>query len=59
MVDADKKDYSRVVKIAKTAGADCVSSNELLANSKVLAIQHDSHTYWLRMTRTGKLILTK
>ncbi len=36
-----------------------MTSNELLAGRKELAIEHSGEEYRLRLTRKGKLILTK
>jgi len=37
----------------------CVSSAELLGDSRELRIDHQGEQYLLRLTRLGKLILTK
>ena len=36
-----------------------VSSEALLGQGKQMFITHDGHTYQLRITKLGKLILTK
>jgi hemin uptake protein HemP len=36
-----------------------VSSETLLGRDKQMFITHDGHTYQLRITKLGKLILTK
>ncbi|AWH88832.1 hemin uptake protein HemP [Limnobaculum parvum] len=36
-----------------------VSSQQLLGESDILLIQHQGQQYQLRITKTGKLILTK
>jgi hemin uptake protein HemP len=36
-----------------------ISSGELLRGSREIRIRHANHTYTLRHTSTGKLILTK
>ncbi|MBK5143834.1 hemin uptake protein HemP [Budviciaceae bacterium BWR-B9] len=36
-----------------------VSSQQLLGESGILLIQHQGQQYQLRITKTGKLILTK
>ncbi len=36
-----------------------VSSETLLGRGKQMFITHDGHTYQLRITKLGKLILTK
>ena len=36
-----------------------VSSEALLGRGKQIFITHDGHTYQLRITKLGKLILTK
>ena len=36
-----------------------VSSEALLGQGKQIFITHDGHTYQLRITKLGKLILTK
>jgi hemin uptake protein HemP len=41
------------------ASARCVSSHALLAGERELVIQHQGSEYHLRLTRNGKLILTK
>nr|WP_281746401.1 hemin uptake protein HemP [Polynucleobacter yangtzensis] len=36
-----------------------ISSETLLGRGKQMFITHDGHTYQLRITKLGKLILTK
>ncbi len=38
---------------------DVIASEELLAGRKAIAIRHGDETYILRLTKLGKLILTK
>ncbi|MFD2261559.1 hemin uptake protein HemP [Lacibacterium aquatile] len=46
---------------ASPAGSDAPvwRSKELLKGSREILISHDDETYRLRLTRNGKLILTK
>ena len=53
-VDSDLK-YIRSAEIFPKT----VSSETLLGRSKQMFITHDGHTYQLRITKLGKLILTK
>ncbi len=39
--------------------AEAVSATELLKNRQVLVIEHAGERYLLRLTKNGKLILTK
>jgi len=48
-----------VVLISGTASTRQVNSEALLGNRETLAIQHQGECYILRLTRAGKLILTK
>lgn len=52
--DLDLKYISSAEIIPKT-----VSSETLLGRGKQMFITHDGHTYQLRITKLGKLILTK
>ncbi|MEM6548609.1 MAG: hemin uptake protein HemP [Pseudomonadota bacterium] len=36
-----------------------IDSKALLGNNRVVSIKHGTETYTLRLTRAGKLILTK
>lgn len=38
---------------------DCIVAADLLRGRKTIHIQHGGETYVLRVTRSGKLILTK
>jgi hemin uptake protein HemP len=48
-------------KVPERSGASprVVTSDSLLAGDSQLAILHEQTTYFLRLTRLGKLILTK
>nr|WP_216861017.1 hemin uptake protein HemP [Polynucleobacter sp. AP-Reno-20A-A9] len=37
----------------------CIPSEALLGHAKQIFILHDGHSYQLRITKLGKLILTK
>lgn len=37
----------------------CISSRELLGTNTSLTIRHNNEYYQLRLTRSGKLLLTK
>ena len=52
--DLDLK-YIRSVEVSPKT----VSSETLLGLSKQMFITHEGHTYQLRITKLGKLILTK
>lgn len=52
--DLDQKYIRSVEVLPKT-----VSSETLLGRGKQMFITHDGHTYQLRITKLGKLILTK
>ncbi|MBR0566708.1 hemin uptake protein HemP [Azoarcus sp. L1K30] len=41
------------------AGTDAISSAALLGGRNSVTINHEGVTYYLRATRSGKLILTK
>ncbi len=49
-----KPGQSRAVKLP-----DALSSEMLFRGARVLLIEHDGDRYVLRITRNGKLILTK
>ncbi len=49
----------RKVSIACPDSEQHVSSRQLLGRDKRLRIQHQNEFYELRITRSGKLILTK
>ena len=43
----------------RPALAEAVRATDLLKNRQVLVIEHDGERYLLRLTKNGKLILTK
>ena len=45
--------------VATTAKRPAVDSSQLLQGARELPIRHRGETYRLRLTRAGKLILTK
>ena len=47
------------VEVASAAPVRRISSHRLLAGERELVIQHLGSEYHLRLTRNGKLILTK
>lgn len=47
------------IKAASTVQVETLLSSELFGDSSVLNIDHDGMTYTLRITRQGKLLLTK
>lgn len=52
--------YQRCVVITRTPAEQArVNSNDLLGEAGKLTIEHMQQEYTLRITRTGKLILTK
>ena len=54
--DADCPSYATDSRTPRTS---IITSAELLANGKLIHIQHRGELYSLRETRLGKLILTK
>ena len=60
MPDLQANGQTRVIKIGKpVSGEETVSSQELIGDGGKLLIQHLDQYYQLRITRSGKLILTK
>ena len=54
------EDFSRfVIVTAETANRERVDSRSLLGPQGKLIIAHDDEDYQLRITKAGKLILTK
>jgi hemin uptake protein HemP len=49
----------RATAVSSEAGPRTVNSAELLGSSRALRIVHRGAVYTLRLTRLGKLILTK
>lgn len=47
------------VSPAARASKSCVSAMELMGSARELLIEHAGEEYRLRITRNGKLILTK
>ena len=59
MTTSDQR-YQRCVVITQSASEQArVNSGELLGETGKLTIEHMQQEYTLRITRTGKLILTK
>jgi len=61
-LDKHSLSSSPVARTAQSADASTmrrITSNELLAGRKELAIEHSGEEYRLRITSKGKLILTK
>jgi hemin uptake protein HemP len=48
-----------VIENAALESALQLSSEELFRKGKTVRIEHAGQTYWLRLTRGNKLILTK
>ena len=46
-------------RISEASGRHTVRSSDLFQGGKELVIRHGAEEYRLRITRTGKLILTK
>ncbi len=44
---------------APGAAADSLDAAELFRHRRQVSIRHEQETYYLRLTRNGKLILTK
>lgn len=58
--NCDRDKYVRRIRVNQSNQAlPRVNSHELLGVKGVLAIDHNSECYVLRLTRSGKLILTK
>ncbi|MCF6323216.1 MAG: hemin uptake protein HemP [Gammaproteobacteria bacterium] len=60
--DRHKSPSPRVAEVSQlgdTASMRRITSNELFAGRKELAIEHSGEEYRLRITSKGKLILTK
>ncbi len=52
--------FSRCIVISTKEGEmERILSQQLFGNSAKLAIEHNDQQYYLRITRNGKLILTK
>ncbi len=57
---SDPEPRTRTLTLEHTeTGEQRVYSHELLADSSMLTIRHGNQNYYLRVTRAGKLILTK
>jgi len=50
---------AKTSQLNSVSGIRRMTSNELLAGQKELAIEHSGEEYRLRLTSKGKLILTK
>ncbi len=50
---------AKASQLDSVSGIRRMTSNELLAGRKELAIEHNGEEYRLRLTSKGKLILTK
>ncbi|HLH11836.1 MAG TPA: hemin uptake protein HemP [Methylovirgula sp.] len=57
MAQSESQDTRHTQSITQTPRT--ISSRELLGNDKVVIIRHEQEDYRLRITATGKLILTK
>ncbi|MFO8152671.1 hemin uptake protein HemP [Thioalkalivibrio sp.] len=52
-------EQARPAPAGGNVGTAVIDSQVLFGNAQVLQIDHQGHTYTLRKTRNGKLILTK
>lgn len=57
---ADKeRGVGETVKNGREKGPDVIGSEDILAGRRAVTIRHGDETYVLRLTKLGKLILTK
>lgn len=57
--NASQDASTQVSCCAANAELRVISSHDLFQGQRCIAIEHDANHYVLRITRTGKLILTK